>query len=77
MYFYRDGPRRLCRCKLMRVPPNLILSRTAKWEALREADTMDMAIQVDDDVNASVNDDVGEGEGGDNGRGAAATVKRK
>jgi len=61
----------------MRVPPNLILSRTAKWEALREADTMDMAIQVDDDVNASVNDDVGEGEGGDNGRGAAATVKRK
>jgi hypothetical protein len=61
----------------MRVPPNQILSRTAKREALREADMMNMAIQVEEEDDVHANDDVGESEGGDNGGGAAATVKRK
>ena len=48
------------RCKLKRVPPNQILSRTAKWEALREAVTMDVAIQVEEeDDDAHAIDDVG------------------
>ena len=63
--------------KVKRVPRNQILSRSAKRKALREADRMEMAIEVDDDVDASANDDVGESEDGDDGGGAATTVKRK
>ncbi|KAL3759191.1 hypothetical protein ACHAWU_001209 [Discostella pseudostelligera] len=63
--------------KVKRVPRNQILSRSAKRKALREADRMEMAIEVDDDMDASANDDVGESEDGDDGGGAAATVKQK